>query len=263
MRDDIRLKIEWAKHHFRELYSVIRSFVRPNPYRILVQRDPQTREVLYCVSNDVAVPRDIGLRTGDVIQNLRTAPDYLGCALVTANGGVVTNRSGFPILDNPLTAPHEQKMFARKVKGMSSTAVDLIPSINAYKGGNDILWRLHALNNIDKHRLLVTVGACMGSWSITQHIDATDMPLEQMERVGRAFAADNFADIMRVGTFPLEKGKIVWADPPDAKENPNFKFEAEVAMNEPGICEGAPVVTVLSETLREVAATIQFFDGLY
>jgi len=31
------------------------------------------------------------------------------------------------------------------------------------KGGNDVLWQLHELNNVDKHRLILTVGSAVRS----------------------------------------------------------------------------------------------------
>ena len=37
-------------------------------------------------------------------------------------------------------------------------AVQFIDSLNPYKGGKEPFWRLHELNNIDKHRRLLGVG---------------------------------------------------------------------------------------------------------
>ena len=41
---------------------------------------------------------------------------------------------------------------------MRQEAVKAIDRLKPYGGGNDFLWRLHGLNNIDRHRLLFTVG---------------------------------------------------------------------------------------------------------
>ena len=40
---------------------------------------------------------------------------------------------------------------------MRADAKEAIDALKPYGGGNDFLWRLHDLNNIDKHRLLFTV----------------------------------------------------------------------------------------------------------
>ena len=53
---------------------------------------------------------------------------------------------------------------------MRKDAVDAIDAIKPYKGGNDTLWRLHGLNNIDKHRLLITVGLAYRFQSVTPNV---------------------------------------------------------------------------------------------
>ena len=46
---------------------------------------------------------------------------------------------------------------AGKVDGMRLDAKEAIDRLKPYKGGNDPLWRVHELDNIDKHRALFTV----------------------------------------------------------------------------------------------------------
>jgi hypothetical protein len=46
----------------------------------------------------------------------------------------------------------------RKLRGVRKDAIDAIDALKPYKSGNNELWFLHALNNIDKHRLVLTVG---------------------------------------------------------------------------------------------------------
>src|SRR5215467_5532663 len=42
------------------------------------------------------------------------------------------------------------------IKTFAPQAVKLMDALKPYKGGNDVLWHLSRLNNIDKHRLLIT-----------------------------------------------------------------------------------------------------------
>jgi hypothetical protein len=39
---------------------------------------------------------------------------------------------------------------------MRDAAIERIERLKPYKGGNDPLWRIHELDNIDKHRTLLT-----------------------------------------------------------------------------------------------------------
>ena len=41
---------------------------------------------------------------------------------------------------------------------MSAAAIKHLDSLKPYKGGNEALWRVHELDNIDKHRTLFTIG---------------------------------------------------------------------------------------------------------
>ncbi len=41
---------------------------------------------------------------------------------------------------------------------MRQEAIEAIDRLKPYKGGNEPLWKIHELNNIDKHRFLFTVG---------------------------------------------------------------------------------------------------------
>jgi hypothetical protein len=47
---------------------------------------------------------------------------------------------------------------------MSSAAIAAIDAVQPYGGRNDVLWHLHELNNIDKHRLILTVGSALHSF---------------------------------------------------------------------------------------------------
>lgn len=46
----------------------------------------------------------------------------------------------------------------RRVRGMRADAVKAIDELKPYKGGNDVLWRIHELDIIDKHRSILAVG---------------------------------------------------------------------------------------------------------
>jgi hypothetical protein len=100
------------------------------------------------------LPFDVLPAAGDVIHNLRSALDHLANQLVLANGSQPSLRTEFPIAKDFRTYKTEKRA---KVKGMSKRAKAAIDALKPYKGGNDALWRLHDLDNIDKHRSLFTL----------------------------------------------------------------------------------------------------------
>src|ERR1700734_2134043 len=102
--NDIELKLKWAEHHFHNFQVELSKFTRSHPYTIVIESDPDTRETLYRLANDLIVPSGFRTLAGDIIQNLRSALDYLAYALVIANGGKPTTGTMFPISDsNPTT----------------------------------------------------------------------------------------------------------------------------------------------------------------
>ena len=60
----------------------------------------------------------------------------------------------FPIVKDFATYEAEK---VRRVGGMRDGAKRAIDDAKPYKGGNDNLWRIHELSNIDKHRSLFSV----------------------------------------------------------------------------------------------------------
>jgi len=260
--DGIQLKIQWADHHFRKVQNLFRHWVRSDAYRIIPEHDLETGEVLYRLSEDFCIPDDFALIGGDMFQNLRSALDYLACALVRANGRDPTNQTGFPILENAPSTPEEKRVFARKVEGMTEEAKDLIRRCEPYHGGDDTLWRLHELNRREKHRLLFTVGAYISNWSITQHAAATEMPLDQLERMGRAYISTETWTTLRK-LCPLKAGDVLLRDPAGTNVNQNLKIEIQIAINETGVCDCEPLFAVLDASIATVARTVKRFAGMY
>ena len=95
--------------------------------------------------------------TGDVIHNLRSALDHLAYQLVlVGTPGVEPSRQvEFPIAKDEATYETDKP---RKVKGMQLRAIEAIDRLRPYHGGTEAFWRIHELDNIDKHRDLFKTG---------------------------------------------------------------------------------------------------------
>jgi hypothetical protein len=162
----IRVKIEWAKKHLRDLaaesltlqhtYVLTRdenTGVPPNPIEIFWGDIPKAPTISF----------DAVCLAGDVIHNLRAALDHLAQQLALLNTPTLTQEKlrqiEFPIAES--FAKHK-KSKAGKVEGIHPDAIKAIDTLEPYGDGNGkfsaLLWRLHALDNIDKHRTLFTFG---------------------------------------------------------------------------------------------------------
>jgi hypothetical protein len=158
----IRVKIERAKKHLSELESESAYVRGQNMHVVGPHYDPNAGKSSLRLAPLPILPFNVIATAGDIIQNLRSSLDHLAWHL--AQVGLAQNGTANIEPDRDVSFPIAktleiyESMKRRKVQGMLPEAVKAIDSLKPYKGGNDALWRLHELNNVDKHRTLVTIG---------------------------------------------------------------------------------------------------------
>jgi hypothetical protein len=241
--DRIRIKTKRAKEHIIDLESEIKSFFDTKPYVIGTKRNPQTRQLIYYLVSVLDVPERIAAITGDILQNLRSALDHLAYALFMVGprgaSGSPASHIYFPIYDDAVEYATKS---VGKIRGMRQDAIDAINAVKPYKGGNDTIWLLHRLNNIDKHRFVILVGSAFRSmdlgaiafWDMAEF----DPALADMDPIHAFFGPTD-------RQFPLKVGDELFIDAPDAKVKEKLQFCFDIAFGEPGIIEGAPLIETL------------------
>lgn len=247
-------KIDRAKKHLEELQKEIDTFFKLQPYKISTKRDPETKRHIYYLTDVMNVPDKIALISGDVIQNLRSALDHLAYDLfVQENKGALSAKHIYFPIEKDLPSYEREK--ERKTKGISSEKLKLIDSIKPYKGGNNTLWALATLNNIDKHRLLITVGSTFGS------VDIGTLMVAQMRKLMKDKDIPDMPLFIRPADnlFPLKRGDHLFIDSPDAEANSKIQFRFELVLNEKDVIEGQPVTTTLESMIKEVEKLIPIF----
>ena len=259
--DQIRLKLKRADRHIQELEAALLAFRRNNPYKVDTKEDEQTRSLVYYITQAEEIPAAISLVAGDTLQNLRTALDHLAWQLTPASSR--NSQTAFPISDDATKYSLEK---GRKIKGIPKAAIDAIDATKPYKGGNDRLWQLHKLNNIDKHRLLVTVGASFRSVNVAPHVIGMMLKAGVAMHLGlKPEAALQMPDIhLRPddNLFPLKVGSELFIDAPGAEPNPKITFQIDVVFGEPGVCEGEPVLETLKNMSSLVGGIVSDFTPL-
>jgi hypothetical protein len=163
-----RSKIKWAKKHIADLSKERVTFLGSNSYYGIPKFDAETNRTRFILESVPDVPAEIRMLLGDVAHNLRTALDHLACELVRSTG-TAEPKVYFPICESEQIYKAES---GGKTKGMPDSAKKLIDRLCPYGGGDHLLWGLHQLDIIDKHRLLLTATLKTGSWSVT--LDQTD-----------------------------------------------------------------------------------------
>ena len=248
----LAIKVERAKKHFADLNSAVRVFFDSKPYKIGTKHDPDTRKLIYYMSAVEPVPPIIGAITGDILNNLGSALDHLARQLLIVGG---THR---PELEFYFPIRNKASDYKSAIKGIEKTlrqdAIEALRNVEAYKGGNGHnIWVLNRLNNIDKHRLLVTVSSHLQSVNLGADLwmKANARWPGIMPKIDAYFGQAN--------VLPLKIGDELFIDSPDAKVNKEMDFRFNVALYEPGVVESKPLIETAQHLCDLVANIIALF----
>ncbi|MFN2452792.1 MAG: hypothetical protein ABR577_01085 [Pyrinomonadaceae bacterium] len=259
----IRVKVERARKHIRDLELEIRAFLDSNPYVIETKPNHQRNALIYYLASVRDTPLTVAAITGDVLCNLRAALDHLAYHLVLVNGGTPIKQTYFPIFDDAAKYIDGK---SRKVAGMRPEAIKAIDAIEPYKGGNNVLWQLHSLNNIDKHRILITVGSAVSG--IKYHNENRRHLIKAIHANAGFTLTDaeadarNFFSRPEFRVCPLEASSVLLVDPFKREVNDKVQFAFEIAFNESKIAEGEPLLETLQQTAELVDNIVLAFKPL-
>jgi hypothetical protein len=237
--DGIRLKIERAKQHIRELDAAIRSFGDSEPYTLALKHKPEIHHVALYVSSMQPIPQSIAPIIGDAIHNFRSAFDHLAWQLVEVGGGIPNKDTFFPICQTP--QQYSSAIGKGEIRKIPMGAKKILSDIQPNNGGDQTIWHIHELDRIDKHRLLITTEVGFPKWRIViDKIRGLEIGWDEPRPV------------------PLVVGYEVVNVPTDTYHrtgHENFKLSVDVAFGQSEIVPGKPVL----ETLNHMA---DFVDGI-
>ncbi len=251
-------KLERAEEHIFKLQEFWRSFVDGGAYPIKSQDTPDAAYRMFYLDSAAPIPVDVPLLAGDAIQNLRSSLDHLAYRLVcvgTKSPGPF-DRIYFPIAE----LPKEFKARIRAIKKcLTPDAEKALAEVKAYPGGpGEFIWQLHQLNNIDKHRLLLTI-------AVQNRLHS--MSPSEIAKIRRQF---NLSDIpeshdarlfLKSGTRRLDlKAGDVLDIFPMAEVHDNMHFPIEIAFGEPQIVKGKPVIETLHQAASLIRNMLMTFD---
>lgn len=244
-------KREWADQHIGKLKTALAKLRESDPCTIAAKKNPETGDLTYYVEHIPIIPAEIPLIIGDILHNLRCALDYIACGLVGDN--CVTSKTKFPIrLD-----PHDWEVSGlRMVDGASKEAIETLRRLRPYEGGDSRFCILHALNNIDKHRLLLTVCAKNVMQTGFQSGEIID---EQLRQIGQfrlsseVSVAVQTSDRIPFGSLYAGQ-KLLTVPAAQAKQQVGFTIV--VAFSEPALAKGMPVWITMFELKRCVDRAI-------
>jgi len=252
----IGVKIERAKKHFDNLKIARQRFVdaEPKPYSFSANDNPETGEVELQIIQLTEPPDEIGLITGDVVHNLRSALDHLAYQLVFigTNGNGPFKNAYFPISNS--AAKYETSKIG-KVKGMTQDAKEAIDSIQPYRRGvGHLLWVIHELDIADKHHALIV----------------SDLRVKEatLSRSGQSFNGSlTYGQLVSFGKFnlsesrkPLKAGDVFFTF--NRNDYDDVKPTFDITFSKPEIVPGQSVLVTLEYAIQTINDAILSFRDL-
>ena len=264
----VRVKVERAKHHFRDLKPRYERYQEVERYRVAEYDEADTGDLVRRFEVTEQPPPLWGAIAGDCVHNLRSSLDLLVCEMVRANDRPVTPDTAFYIAKS---ADAFESGYNGKIQGTPKCAVDLIKKAEPYQGADNPFWRLHQLDIADKHKLLVPVGVAhkgtTNSYSLADVLnaypDATTINLFDMP------TAAGIGIIVPKLTFPLDDGTEIYRIPARLRDNPlaqmnmNPEFSFDVAFGEVEVVEGEPLIPTLDRLIQFVEDFVKLFPPLF
>lgn len=256
-------KIERADKHINEIEDELLAFGDANPYKFTAERDPNTHQLIYRMV-EVGSPPDIAPAAGDAFHNLRSALDHVICAFSTK----VTANTSFPLIDPAKKRTERKDAFRSKIGSIPPEARKIVERFNPYNRIDPILWRLHQLDILDKHKAVAAVAASFGLLDVSGHAAflkygrrcIVQRPADRQGFVAR-IAVENYIRPTRQ-VFPLKAGDVIHIDPPDAEPDQDIDFRFSIVLDEPGIAEGLSITETLYASRDLVGNIIADFAAL-
>jgi len=234
--EQILAKYERAQQHIEALDLVLVSLQRPGTIERTDDSDRGT--TTFQIFGLSEIPLSIPLLLGDILHNLRSALDHLIWKMVELSGQTPDEENCFPIFNS---ARAYEENSPKRLKGVTREMAARVDACRPYKEGNRRLWMLHRLNILDKHRFLLT--AC--------HAKLAHSWWEHATSEGRVLLSGS-------APFPLSNGDILaTVETKHARSLESFLID--VAINEPEVVSGVPLVVLVKLLSSEVQIVINQF----
>jgi hypothetical protein len=269
------LKVQRAHHHLQEISAHLGPWINGDKHSSWVESDPnQTGKLAVMATVSDQPPVDpLSVMLGECLHNLRSAVDLLAFDLAVAYTKPlpddIAESSEFPIFGDQDRQGHpgvgNRNFHLRrskapkqpapssglhKIRGMHPGAQAIIEGLQPYRRGTDFredpLWRLHVLDNINKHRLL-HVTAAAGFLSLRVEGDS---PRELPFLPG---VIEGFTGVL-LSDQPAQVGRLPGLRPNIREEDVKVYPEASVAVIIDNVVLPGPIFQrpPVIETLTEI-----------
>jgi hypothetical protein len=249
-------KVDRARKHADDLETEVRAFWAADPYEVETVGSPLTGGGSYRVKRFTALPEVIPLVAGDAAHNIRSALDHFAWAAVAPQERSV--RTCFPIWNTSQarTPDSWRKQVDRQLKGASADLIDAVTTLEPWEAGRDsLLWAIHELDRVDKHRLLLSVAAALTGVGLDG--DSYELTVAKKFSGGDP---DRPLALEPIRWTPVQEGTVLFGSPSDFGATATT-LTFEVVLAEPEMLRERSAITQLrilaglaEKVIRDLAA---------
>jgi hypothetical protein len=149
-------KLADARRLIGDLEAEIKAFNATEPHERMVETDPEGLIQEHRVKLIRPLPERVAVLTLEVAKALRDTLDLSAFAASKAAGSHRLLDTCFPIARDKAGI---EKVMAEKGGGVPKDVAQTIGAFKPYRGGNDLLWGLVAVETVDRHALIVPLGS--------------------------------------------------------------------------------------------------------
>ena len=234
-------KIERAKKHISDTEEIVRWVVDPSRYVTIPERNFETGHYGCHIGLEGGkLPHHLPCVVGDAVHNLASTLDFLWNGLIRSAVPGEHRRTRFPSHEERQGVANEVRK-APIHQAFPQAEALILDKIRPYKDGNFLIWAIHKLDNIDKHRLLISTFAVtrFGKFIATME-DGGGMNLSGMTVYHKG-------DNLRLG----------FGSP--FKLNDDVGITADIMFDEAGLLADQPITETLVNITQAVSKVVQAF----
>lgn len=254
--DGVRIKLARADRHIAELRTAAQEFFDSKPYTIY-EVEEANGDLVRRLRIVRTIPNDWPAVLGDAIHNLRSALEFLAWQLVERNNSTPARHTGFPIVDSKKELGLG---LISKLAGASPASVRMVRRLKPYKGGNSLLHQIHSLDIVDKHRLILIVGAANKALVLKFHmkIPGQDQlyafPPLAMEPSDRQFPLTDGVEVFRI---------MAAARKDDPLTKSEHKIVFELAFGDVDEVKSLPLIETLEAMHKHTSRIVEMSHRLF
>lgn len=240
MRDDLlhaQASIDWAVTQLPSLQQRLNAWLNENIYIDLRDPNPEgPNNVIVAVEKD-QLPLTFTVEVGAYINAIRSSLDILAVSLAYRYGIPKPDSAYFPVASDATQFASGGYKGSEFVKGLPDIERLKIEALKPYDGGNRILWPLHRLDIMRKHKRLLS----------------TIIHPSMLRVVAWGFTPP--------GDFiPGHDGETILGLIAKGVMKPQIELTPQVAIDEPALIRKLPVVIALREFAKFATGVIADFD---